>query len=183
MAVDLMGAWGGSAGGNFWDDEPQPDLDLEAGTGGGGTTNHTNDHGQEGQLPDPFETFEEKDDPGAYMEAYDRIKSDIRKIENNARAIKKLSERYNSSTEKEENDAIMQKLDDIMSSNSTVTRKIKNGLKTEKGENDKYLKANKGSSVGQWRVNQLNSCTRRFKTSSLQFSHQLNTFNDTLRLL
>ena len=37
------------------------------------------------------------------MTAYNRLKADIRQIENNARSIKKLSERYNSSTGKEEN--------------------------------------------------------------------------------
>merc|ERR1719410_3226968 len=40
---------------------------------------------------------------------------------------------------------------------------------------------NKGSSVGQWRTNQLNSCTRRFKSASLGFSQELNAFNATLR--
>ena len=75
----------------------------------------------------------------------------------------------------------MRELDDIMSSNSSLTRKIKGQLKEEKGKNDEYIQSHPGSSVGQWRVNQLNTCTRRFKTASLEFSQELNTFNATLR--
>lgn len=37
------------------------------------------------------------------MKAYDVLKADIRQIEQNSRGIKKLSERYNSSTGKDEN--------------------------------------------------------------------------------
>lgn len=75
----------------------------------------------------------------------------------------------------------MKELDNIMSSNSTLTRKIKGQLTDAKEKNDTYGEKNKGSSVGQWRVNQLNTCTRRFKTASLEFSQELNTFNATLR--
>eukprot|EP01084_Bolivina_argentea_P280832 480340_1 len=177
MAVDLMPTCGG-----FWDDvEPEPDLEA----GGDTITNGNNDYGynekEDGELSNVFDTFAETEDPQAYMQAFDNIKADIRKIEFNGRGVKKLSERYNSSTGKEQTDAIMQELDDIMSSNSSITRRIKSTLKTEKEKNDDYLKSHKGSSVGQWRVNQLNSCTRRFKTSSLEFSTNLNTFNSTLR--
>merc|ERR1712228_218693 len=84
-------------------------------------------------------------------------------------------------TEKQQNQAIMQELDDIMSSNSSLTRSIKAQLMTEKSKNDEYMATNKGSSVGQWRTNQLNSCTRRFKSASLDFSQNLNSFNATLR--
>merc|ERR1712154_706419 len=130
---------------------------------------------------DPFSTFDDDEDLDASMKTYDTLKSNIRKIEQNARAIKRLSERYNSSTEKQQNQAIMQELDDIMSRNSSITRQIKQQLVAEKAANDEYIKGHKGSSVGQWRVNQLNSCTRRFKSSSLEFSTELNTFNATLR--
>ena len=75
----------------------------------------------------------------------------------------------------------MQELDDIMSSNSSLTRSIKAQLMTEKKKNDEYMSKHKGSSVGQWRTNQLNSCTRRFKSASLDFSQNLNAFNATLR--
>lgn len=37
------------------------------------------------------------------MQVYDDLKANIRKIEQNSRGIKKLSERYNSSTGKDEN--------------------------------------------------------------------------------
>ena len=37
------------------------------------------------------------------MKVYDDLKANIRKIEQNSRGIKKLSERYNSSTGKDEN--------------------------------------------------------------------------------
>ncbi len=57
----------------------------------------------------------------------------------------------------------MTELDDIMSANSRSTRQIKAQLVTEKQKNDDYQRKHRGSSVGQWRVNQLNSCTRRFK--------------------
>jgi len=169
---------GGSKGGGFWDD-------VEAGQ----TQTGTNDYVQVNTQPDaigeedidPFSTFDDDEDLDASMKTYDTLKSNIRKIEQNARAIKRLSERYNSSTEKQQNQAIMQELDDIMSRNSSITRQIKQQLVAEKAANDEYIKGHKGSSVGQWRVNQLNSCTRRFKSSSLEFSTELNTFNSTLR--
>merc|ERR1711920_705126 len=71
--------------------------------------------------------------------------------------------------------------DTIMSSNSRITRQIKAQLTEEKAKNDAYCTDNVGSSVAQWRVNQLNSCTRRFKSASLDFSQELNSFNATLR--
>eukprot|EP01084_Bolivina_argentea_P134958 237897_1 len=179
MAVDLMGAWGDSAGGSFWDDGPDQ-------AGG----NRTNDYVQvttsddklgEDKVPNPHLTFQQDEDPDSYMQVFDSLKSDIRKIETNARMIKKLSERYNSSTGKDENQAIMNELDDIMSKNSKYTRQIKGQLVSEKEKNDTYHESHKGSSVAQWRINQLNSCTRRFKDASLAFSQELNQFNATLR--
>merc|ERR1719242_2478248 len=99
MAVDLMGAWGQSAGGGFWDDE-----------GGDAGNNATNDYvnteidiGEEEKVPNPGSFFNDEEDPYEYMKAYDKLKSDIRKIEQNGRSIQKLSERYNSSTEKQQN--------------------------------------------------------------------------------
>ena len=41
------------------------------------------------------------------MKAYDRLKADIKAIEQNSRKIKRLSERYNSSTGKDENQGII----------------------------------------------------------------------------
>eukprot|EP01084_Bolivina_argentea_P063125 115293_1 len=178
MAVSLMGTFGDSAGGSFWDegdDGGQTNDYVKV------TTQSNPDISDDEKIANPFDTFQEEEDPDEYMSSYNRLKADIRQIENNSRCIKKLSERYNSSTGKEENQAIMKELDDIMSTNSRLTRQIKNQLKEEKSKNDNYQESNAGSSVGQWRVNQLNSCTRRFKTSSLNFSQELNTFNATLR--
>lgn len=59
--------------------------------------------GEEEKVPNPGAYFEDAEDPNEYMQAYDKLKSDIRKIEQNGRAIQKLSERYNSSTEKQQN--------------------------------------------------------------------------------
>eukprot|EP01084_Bolivina_argentea_P280833 480341_1 len=182
MAVDLMGGWGGdSAGGSFWDGDEEAGQTRSNDYIQVTTSTGSNTGGEADNIPNPFETFQEEEDPDSYMKAYDQLKADIRQIENNSRRIKKLSERYNSSTGKDENQAIMQELDEIMTANSRATRQIKQALKIEKEKNDTYTEANKGSSVGQWRVNQLNSCTRRFKTSSLDFSRELNAFNATLR--
>jgi len=132
-------------------------------------------------IVNPFDTFRDEEDPDEYLRIYDALKDDIRQIESNSKGIRKLSERYQSSTEKEQNAAIMRELDAIMSANSSITRQIKGKLKEAKAANDKYHANNAGSSVGQWRINQLNSCTRRFKSASLEFSQELNQFNATLR--
>jgi len=177
MAVDLFN--GDAAAGGFWDDD-----DGASPRAAGDTTS---DYVEITTRPDtssninPFDTFRDEEDPDEYLRIYDGLKADIRQIENNSRGIKKLSERYQSSTEKEQNAAIMKELDDIMSMNSSITRQIKGKLKEAKSQNDAYSRDNAGSSVGQWRINQLNTCTRRFKTASLEFSQELNQFNATLR--
>eukprot|EP00484_Ammonia_sp_Unknown_P018232 CAMPEP_0197034514 /NCGR_PEP_ID=MMETSP1384-20130603/12607_1 /TAXON_ID=29189 /ORGANISM="Ammonia sp." /LENGTH=338 /DNA_ID=CAMNT_0042464457 /DNA_START=34 /DNA_END=1050 /DNA_ORIENTATION=- len=187
MAVDLMGGWGGGAAGGFFDDAP----DEEAGQPATNNdyievTTHT-DHSAEDndKLPNPFDTFKEEEgelDPAAHMKDYEKIKAGIRQIETNARDIQKLTGKYQKSVKrKDENQAMLQELDDIMSANSRITRQIKDDLKRAKEENDQYADEHVGSSVGQWRVNQLNSCTRRFKEASLNFSQELNAFNSALR--
>ena len=65
MAVDLMGGWGNSAGGSFWDDEPNGDT-------GGGKDEYVqvttqSDGGNAGEtelakMPNPFDTFEREED-------------------------------------------------------------------------------------------------------------------------
>jgi len=183
MAVNLMGAWGESAGGSFWDDEPAGD---DAATKDDDyiqvtTKGSTQSVGEADKEVNPFDTFQESEDPDTYVAAYDRLKADIRQIEQNSIKIKKLSERYEINAQQDQNKVIMKELDDIMASNSRITRQIKTQLKEEKASNDEYSANNKGSSVAQWRVNQLNSCTRRFKEASLEFSQKLNKFNETLR--
>jgi len=184
MAVDLMGAWGAynwddeSAGGNQTNDYVEVTTESQPAIG-----EHEQEQQQQQGAVNPFDTFSKDEDPDAYLSVYDDLKADLRQIEQNAKRIKRLSERYNSSVEKEENAAIMKELDDIMAANSRTTRQVKNRLKEEKASNDAYSSSagHAGSSVAQWRVNQLNSCTRRFKTSSLAFSQELNAFNATLR--
>ena len=65
------------------------------------------DMGEEEKVPNPESFFEDEEDPDEYMKAYDKLKSDIRKIEQNGRSIQKLSERYNSSTEKQQNQGLL----------------------------------------------------------------------------
>lgn len=69
MAVDLMGGWGQSAGGSFWDEE-----DESGGGGAGQTTKNsyievttqsdTNNGEQETseKLVNPFDTFQQEED-------------------------------------------------------------------------------------------------------------------------
>ena len=64
------------------------------------------DMGEEEKVPNPSSFFNDEEDPDEYMKAYDKLKSDIRKIEQNGRSIQKLSERYNSSTEKQQNQGL-----------------------------------------------------------------------------
>jgi len=51
----------------------------------------------------------------------------------------------------------------------------------KKAKNDTYSAKHKGSSTAQWRVNQLNTCTKRFKEASSEFSSKLNDFNKMLQ--
>ncbi len=67
-----------------------------------------------------------------------------------------------------------------MTNNGKITKKIKNTLTSEKEANDKYSEANKGSSIGQWRINQLNTCTRQFKMQAQAFQQSLTQFNSTI---
>ena len=103
-----MGGWGAPAkGGSFWDG----DESSEAGQTTTGSVNNdyvqvttrTDSVGEDNKPVNPFNTFDRGEDPESYMQSYDKLKADIRQIEQNARSIKKLSERYNSSTGKEEN--------------------------------------------------------------------------------
>ena len=125
--------------------------------------------------------FEDDDDPSSYMDVYESIKNDIKQIEKNTKLLNKLTEKYNQSTTKHENATIMTELDEIMSNNSKVSIRIKQELKKANSDNEVFSSNNKGSSVGQWRINQLNSCTRRFKNSSNVFQSTLNQFQNTLR--
>ena len=75
----------------------------------------------------------------------------------------------------------MKELDSIMSDNGSVQIRVKEQIKAEKSANDKYAKENKGSSIAQWRINQLNTCTRRFKKVSTDFQQKLNEFNNFLK--
>lgn len=117
----------------------------------------------------PFDDvkFSEDEDPDNYMQAYEQMKKHIKVIDKNTKHIERLCEKYNNSTTKEGNEEIMGELDKIMSNNSHITNKIKKQLKIEKINNDQFIEKNASSSIGQWRINQLNTCTRKFKVYHL----------------
>ena len=62
-------------------------------------------------------------------------------------------------------------------------RNIKKQLKEEKAKNDKLANAEdrRSSSILQWRVNQLNSCVRHFKTVATEFQIALKTTQSALK--
>lgn len=71
----------------------------------------------------------------------------------------------------------MEDLDQIMADNARLNKTVKSSLENAKSENDKFAKLNKsGSSVVQWRVNQLNTMTRRFKVCHSMFFAFLRNF-------
>eukprot|EP00485_Elphidium_margaritaceum_P004161 CAMPEP_0202691792 /NCGR_PEP_ID=MMETSP1385-20130828/6406_1 /ASSEMBLY_ACC=CAM_ASM_000861 /TAXON_ID=933848 /ORGANISM="Elphidium margaritaceum" /LENGTH=344 /DNA_ID=CAMNT_0049347245 /DNA_START=18 /DNA_END=1052 /DNA_ORIENTATION=+ len=193
MAVDLMGGFGQSAAGGFWDDddgETAPDIagDTSSPPGYIEVKKQSVDQSliatdNENKLVNPFDTFKEEQDadPSEYMRDYDGIKDNIRQIERNGNEVRKLTGKYQNATTNDTKQEILDSLDKIISANGGITRKVKDQLTSAKQKNDDYADEHRGSSVAQWRVNQLNTCTRRFKDTSLTFSQELTTFNTTLR--
>ena len=115
------------------------------------------------------------------MGIYDTIKSNIDKIDENEQEIAQLRASYLESAQSREKQEIMERFDKIMSNNREITKSLQSQLKESKLENDKYSKEHIGSSVAQWRVNQLNSCTRRFKTSTNNYQRELKEFQKVLK--
>mmetsp|Transcript_20265 Transcript_20265/g.24991 ORF Transcript_20265/g.24991 Transcript_20265/m.24991 type:complete len:346 (+) Transcript_20265:84-1121(+) len=195
--MDLMGGLGGAgAAGGFWDDVNEDGydggyndtkIDITNENAGDGSTNSQMELTTHNQLnggtkkKNPFGTFENEDDPSNYMDIYESLKNDIKLIEKNTKLLNKLTERYNQSTTKQENADIMTELDNIMANNSDTSVSIKKRLKIESENNETYSQNNVGSSVAQWRINQLNSCTRRFKDATNSFQDTLNHFQSSLR--
>ena len=115
------------------------------------------------------------------MGIYDRINDNIQRIEDNEKEISNLRASYQESTQAREKKEIMQRFETIMTNNRQVTKKIQGQLKEEKQNNDTYSSEHIGSSVAQWRVNQLNSCTRQFKTSTNSYQNELTEFQNVLK--
>lgn len=131
---------------------------------------------------DADSTFPEDEDPDQYMSMFEGIRKDIDEIEEHTGRIQTLRNQYLGTTEPAADKKIMEQLDLIMAENNTVTRRIKKSLQQAKDDNDKYEKnSSQGSSVTQWRKNQLNTITKRFKSSLADFQKTLNQFNSTLK--
>jgi len=162
--LDLLGQFRETAGGSW--NEIENDAEKDAGDTRG-----------DSRKP----KFDADEDPESYMSQYEQLKSDITTVERNAQNIQGLTNSYAANTDPSQFKDIMNELDSIIAANKTVSNKIKQSLQNEKTKNDAYSAKHKGSSTAQWRVNQLNSCTKRFKESSSEFSSKLNDFNKMLQ--
>jgi len=128
-------------------------------------------------------TFVEEDDPTESLEVYKHIRADVDAMRHNIDAVTKLRDDFNLSDSQKQYQSIMSQLDELMMDNSRLTRKIKKRLKEEKTKNDKLSSAadRRSSSILQWRVNQLNSSIRHFKTVATEFQIALKTTQSALK--
>lgn len=193
MTHDLLGQVGGYGGPNPFDDFPDDDTQQELQTKmNSKSTSETKQTSENpfGKTTDdiemqgnPFDSlFEDNDDPSAYMDIYDTLKQHIADIEANKNEVLKLNSRLVSATTGEEIKKLNKRLDDIMGENYKLSKAVTNQLKIEKENNEKFAsqKNKQGSSVAQWRKNQLNSCAKNFQEISREFTDALNVFQETM---
>merc|ERR1711933_502724 len=123
------------------------------------------------------------DDPETQISVYHDLREQIQSIQTNIDATSSLRDSFNLSTSQKQYQSIMNQLDEIMMNNSKITRKIKKALKEEKNKNDKLkkVKDKKSSSILVWRVNELNSCVRSFKSLTMTFGKELNETQRALK--
>jgi len=129
----------------------------------------------------PKEEFQDKDDPATYMIAYQQLKTDIDKISDNTGKIDGVISQLMRATSNSEEKEVMGELTKLMADNTSLSQTVKQQLKDQKFANDKFAVDKPGSSVAQWRINQLNACTRKFQLASNNFQGALNRFNTELK--
>jgi t-SNARE complex subunit (syntaxin) len=123
----------------------------------------------------------ETEDPTDHLADYDELKELIDKIEKNTTAIEDLEMDIATVTQSKEETAILRKLQTVMTENGNVQCTIKKKLEQMSEANEKFEKENPSSSIAQWRKNQLNTCTRRFKDASSEFQLAIKQFHQELR--
>jgi len=127
--------------------------------------------------------FETDQDPESFMEEYEKIKSNIAKIEENAQRIQQLTNLcsvnndHNSQFEK-----IMNKMDIIIVENKQILNNVKQSLQNAKKNNDNYSTSKECNEVQlHWRYIQLNSSINSFKEASNKFNSKVDGFNRMLQ--
>jgi len=105
----------------------------------------------------------------------------MEKIDDNVSKVDNITVRLVKSTSNTDEKEGIEQLNKLMANNSKIVQSIKAKLKEQKVSNDKFCRDKPGSSVAQWRINQLNSCTRKFQQSSNKFQGALNRFNSELK--
>jgi len=121
------------------------------------------------------------DDPEESMKAYEHVKAEIQKIdENAARADNVIVLVTKAASSEKEKDA-MKQLNKIIADNKKVVESVKSELKNLKLANDKAKVKKGGSSLAQIRENEWNSCSRKFQNASTKFQTALSRFNNELK--
>jgi len=125
--------------------------------------------------------FDEKDDPETYMNVFQDMQNEIERIDDNVKEVDTITSRLVKATSNQEEKEVITQLNKLMAANSQIVQAVKAKLKQQKLANDKFVADKRGSSVAQWRINQLNSCTRKFQQVSNKFQGSLNRFNGELK--
>ena len=146
-------------------------------------SSETSNSGTRTGYSDIIAAFNDENDPSQYMGIYEQVKHEISGIKKNVKRIENLASDYESADKTSEYKVIMDKLNVIITNNRKLTVKIKNLIQSSKHENDRLLslKENQGSSMIQWRVNQLNSCVKEFKSTNMMFESTLSRFQSTMK--
>ncbi|ETO33039.1 syntaxin 1B-like protein [Reticulomyxa filosa] len=106
--------------------------------------------------------------PNTYMDVFQDIKQEIEKIDDNCSKVDSITARLVKATSNADEKEVITQLNKLMAGNSKIVQLVKIKLKEQKLANDKFCLDKPGSSVAQWRINQLNSCTRRFQVSNIK---------------